>query len=940
MTPEGEPMEPSITASLLAGVLESAMDAIITVNQRQEIVLFNQAAEKMFGWLRQEVMGQPLEKLIPQRFRPGHAGYVKQFGVTSTTARGMGGAVIMIHGLRANGEEFPIDVSISQVETPGGQLFTAIVRDITDRQAAQAQLKLLETSISHLNDMVVITEAEPVGEPGPRIVFVNAAFERHTGYSREEVMGQSPRFLQGPLTQRAELDRMGVALRAWQPVRAELINYTKSGQAFWVELDIVPVADAKGWFTHWVSVQRDITARKRAEQALVDSEKRYATLFASAPVPMWVFDLASSKFLKVNQAAIEDYGYSESEFMAMTLSEIHAGAAPVCLPHDLAGDAQKRQGSHRHRRRDGSLFFVDVVARPVQFGGQPACFLVALDTTARVKAEAEVREHLFTLQRAADAAQAITLHRTLEGMTQELADQARGVIGAHQAVVSLAADGDWTHAIHALSLSSDYSRYRSRLPLAHGSSIYARGANRIRPVRLTQAEVEANPEWRLVGSPAGRNRMMRGWLAVPLTGRDGRHIGVLQLSGKYEGDFTQQDEYVATEMAQLSCIAVENTGLMQEISQLNTGLEKKVAERTAALERQEALFRALAEQAPQVIWTTDQNGDVTYLNHAWFELMGGKLQDWTATQWIAVLHPEDLPALKKNWTQARAGELPFSGIRRWLCQDGSVHTMAYRASPVRDEQGAVSFWVGIDADVTEFKLVEEALRRSNEELEAFSYSVSHDLRAPLSTINGFGSLLAKQLTGDGNEKVRHYLARIQHGVAQMGRLIEDLLSLARVTRTRLRYTQVDLSAMARHILAEWQVRQPARVVTTQVEAGLLAHADEALLRVVMENLLGNAWKFTGLQAEARISIGQQLDAAGQPVFFVRDNGAGFDMAHAEKLFLPFERLHAAPEFPGSGIGLATVSRIVGHHGGRLWADAAPGRGATFYFTFPRQALTA
>lgn len=940
MTPASRSMGPAITASLLAGVLESAMDAIITVDAQQKIILFNQSAEKMFGWPRQEVLQQPLDRLIPGRFRHTHAGQLDQFGLTGTTSRSMGSLTTVIYGLRANGQEFPIEVSISQVDTPEGKLCTAIVRDITELHASQAQLRLLESSIFQLNDMLVITEAEPVSEPGPRIVFVNAAFERHTGYRLEEVLGKSPRFLQGPLTQQDELDRIGAALRKWQPVRAELINYTKTGEAFWVELDIVPIADAKGWFTHWVSVQRDVTERKRAEQALVESERRYATLFASAPLPMWVFDRVGGRLLKVNQAAMDDYGYSEAEFMAMTLSDIHNGTQPACLAQDSIDAAQKRQGPYPHRRKDGSQFFVDVVARPIHFGGQPACFLVALDTSAQIKAEAEVREHLFTLQRAADAAQAITVHLTIDGMVQELADQARGVIGAHQAAVSLAMDGNWTQAVHALSLSGDYSAYRSELPLAHGSSIYTRGAHRTRPVRLTQDAVQAHPDWCQVGSPADRDRMMRGWLAVPLTGHDGRHIGVLQLSGKYAGDFTQQDEYVATEMAQLSCIALENARLMHEVSHLNTGLEKKVAERTAALAHQEALFRALAEQAPQIIWTTDPNGDVNYLNHAWFDLMGGTLQDWMGRQWIAALHPEDLAGLKQNWTLARAGNLPFAGIRRWLCRDGSVHTMAYRASPVLDAQGAVSFWVGIDADVTEFKLIEEALRRSNEELEAFSYSVSHDLRTPLSTINGFSSLLARQLTGDGNEKVRHYLARIQQGVAKMGGLIEDLLSLARVARTRLCYQQVDLSAMARRILDEWQVRQPERVVTTQVEDGLLAHGDEVLLRVVMENLLGNAWKFSVRQAEARISVGQALDAAGQPVFFVRDNGAGFDMANAEKLFLPFERLHTSSEFPGSGIGLATVSRVIGRHGGRLWADAAPGLGATFYFTLAWQALTA
>ena len=942
MTPEDPPLEAAITASLLAGVLESAMDAIITVNQQQKIVLFNRAAEKMFGWRRQDVMQQPLECLIPGRFRHAHMRQLEQFGATGATARGTRMSNVLVYGLRANGQEFPIDVSISQVDTPEGSLFTAMVRDISEQQAAQAQLKLLEASISHLNDMVVITEAEPVDQPGPRIVFVNAAFERHTGYSREEVMGRSPRFLQGPLTQRCELDRISAALRSSQPVQVELINYTKSGQPFWVEIDIVPIADAKGRFTHWVAVQRNITERKLAQQALVDSEQRYTALFASAPVPMWVLDRTGCKFLTVNQAAIEDYGYSAGEFLSMSLPDIHPDAERGCLPNCLADAAQNRQGACQHRRKDGSFFDADIVVRPIQYAGQAALFMVALDMTAQVKAEKDVREHLFTLQRAADAAQAITWHLTLEGMTQELAEQARGVIGAHQAVVSLATENDWTKGVHALSLSlsGEYAQYRALTPLTHGPGIYAADCRSNCPVRMTQTELQEHPDWCRVGSHDDRQRMLRGWLAVPLTGRDGQPIGLLQLSDKYEGEFSQQDEYVATELAQLASIAIVNVRLLQEVSQLNTGLEQKVAERTVALARQEALFRALAEQAPQVIWTMDPNGDVTYFNHAWFDLVGGRLQDWTGTQWFAAIHPEDLPDIKANWLLARTNQEPFSGFRRVLCQDGSVHTMAYRASPVRDEQGVPTFWVGIDADVTEIKLIEAALRLSNQELEAFSYSVSHDLRAPLNTIGGFGSLLAKKLAGDGNEKVRHYLTRIQQGVAQMGQLIEDLLSLSQVARTQVRSEQVDLSQMARSVLDEWRARQPEREVGVQIENNLQAYGDQPLLRVAMENLLGNAWKFSAQQAQARISVGQQLDVAGLPVFFVRDNGAGFDMAHAEKLFTPFQRLHEVSEFPGTGIGLATVSRVIRRHGGTLWAEAVPGLGATFFFTLPRSAFNA
>jgi PAS domain S-box-containing protein len=810
-----------------------------------------------------------------------------------------------------------------------------VLQDITEQHEAQEHLRLLESCVSRLNDIVLITEAEPIDAPGPRIVFVNDAFERRTGYTREEVLGQTPRLLQGPRTQRAELDRIRAALEKWQPVRAELINYTKSGEEFWLDLDIVPIADAKGWYTHWVAVERDITQRKRAEQALVDSEQRYAALFEMAPVPMWVFADATRRFLNVNKAAADSYGYSAAEFRAMTLFDIRPESEHARLERQLGEESPERKGTWRHRRKDGSIFSVHAVSRPIQYGGVPARFVVAMDITAQLKAERDVQEHLFTLQRAADAAQAITWHQTLEGTMREVAEQARGVIGAHQSSVSLTLGGDWKQAVNALSFSDKYARYRDQFEPPDGTGIYAMVCQNNRSMRMTQAELEAHPRWRGFGSYADKHPAMRGWLAVPLTGRDGRNIGLLQLSDKYEGEFTQQDEYVALELAQLASIAIENARLLEEVSQLNTGLEQKVAERTLALERQQALFRALAEQAPQVVWTINPNGAATYFNRAWFDLVGGKLEDWTGTRWFSVIHPEDLPDVKAKWEAARAAQSQYMGIRRVLALDGSSHTMSYRASPVLDEQGEVAFWVGIDADITEIKAIEAALRLSNHELEAFSYSVSHDLRSPLNTVDGFSRLLAKQLGADAGDRVTHYLSRIQAGVAQMGQLIEDLLSLAQVSRAPLSSKVVDLSALARSIADECQVRDPDRKAVVTIEPGLKAHGDDRLLRVVIENLLGNAWKFSSHEAVTEISVGHALDAAGQPEFFVRDNGAGFDMAYVDKLFNPFQRLHAASEFPGTGIGLATSSRVIKRHGGRLWAEAEPGKGATFFFTLPK-----
>lgn len=806
------------------------------------------------------------------------------------------------------------------------------LQDITGQHESREHLRLLESAIGRLNDIVLITEAEPVEEPGPRIVFVNDAFERHTGYTREEVMGRSPRFLQGPNTRRDELDRISAALKSWQPVRAQLINYTKAGQEFWVELDIVPIADAKGWFTHWVAVQRDITRRKEAEKALIDSEQRYAALFEVAPVPMWVYDVTTSKFLNVNRAAVEGYGYSAEEFLSMTIFDIRSEADHETLRKQLTEGLSR--STWEHHRKDGSVLQVNVVSTPIQYGGRNARFVVALDMTAQVNAERDVQEYLFTLQRAADAAQAITWHQTLDGMLQEVAGQARGVIGAHQAVVSLTLDNDWSQSIDTLSLSEKYAKYKDVRDPLYGSGVYAMVSENNRAVRMTQAELEAHPGWSHFGGDPDKQPVMRGWLAVPLTDRQGCNIGLLQLSDKYEGEFTLQDEYVAIELAQLASIAIENVRLLDQVNQLNAGLEHKVAERTLALARQEALFRALTEQAPQVIWTVDKDGEATYFNRAWFDLVGGQLEDWTGRQWTSVIHPEDLREVTRNWERAVATQSPYTGIRRLCGLDGSYHVMSYRASPVLDESGEVMFWIGIDADITEIKSIEAALRLSNQELEAFSYSVSHDLRAPLNTIDGFSRLLSKQISDEVGKKGLHYLSRIQAGVAQMGKLIEDLLSLAQVSRMQLKIESVDLSALSRRILDEWQARHPDRQVQVHIEPGLMAQGDARLVRVLMENLLANAWKFTSQRSEANIVVGQESDAAGLPAFFVRDDGAGFDMAYADKLFVPFQRLHTASEFPGTGVGLATVSRVVGRHGGKLWVEGSPGHGASFFFTLP------
>lgn len=278
-------------------------------------------------------------------------------------------------------------------------------------------------------------------------------------------------------------------------------------------------------------------------------------------------------------------------------------------------------------------------------------------------------------------------------------------------------------------------------------------------------------------------------------------------------------------------------------------------------------------------------------------------------------------------------------------------------TPVLDEAGAVRYIIHAVEDVTEIvrlekhsveqdrraglamkeehgRLVEavRALQASNEELEAFCYSVAHDLRAPLRGIQGFSQALLDDYSSVVDEKGQSYLTRVSTAALRMSQLIDDLLTLSRISRGSVARDTVDISALARAVAADVE-RHYGRQLQLNIRDGLTANADPRLLQIVFENLLGNAWKFTANVADPQLEVGAEREEEAT-TFFVRDNGAGFDEAYASKLFAPFQRMHSEKEFAGTGIGLATVQRIVRRHGGRVWAHAAVNRGATIYFSLP------
>ena len=659
-----------------------------------------------------------------------------------------------------------------------------------------------------------------------------------------------------------------------------------------------PVFDRLGCFVGYRGTARDITARKRDEELRRLSMQLLHDIVENIPTAVQLQSVKDNyRFVMWNKAAQALYGITRQEAIGQTVHDLWPAAAAERMHADdralvALGGAQNQADRPTLTRGRG---VIRVHLRKVLLfdaAGEVSHLLVVTDDiTDRLQAETRLRES----------------EARFRGLT------------------ALSSDWYW-----------EQDKELRFIAMAGGDARHAYVAS---------------------SSNLGKTRWEIKGLQAEKSARE-HHCQQLERHETFHNfEYQRYDDN-----EQLVTVSVSGEPIFDAAGQFAgyRGVGSDVTERRrteATLHASEARFRTVVAALAEGVVLRDRDANIVDCNLSAERLVGKSLAEMKGKRYFdaawklsredgTLLTEEERPA-----TVALRTGLPRHDVLRYERPDGRVFWVLTNVQPLfNDPQGALSGFVTTITDITELKRSEQeiirlnvdlegrVLRRTaqleaaNKELEAFSYSVAHDLRSPLNAIDGFSALLQKALAAGISERGAHYLSRIRAGVKQMGELTDALLTLAQISRTPLKNEQVDLSSIALCILGGLQERDPARVAQLTVQPGLTVQGDCALLRQVLENLLANAWKFTSRQPSCQILVGRETAPDGQLVYFVKDNGAGFDMSYADKLFGTFQRLHSPGEFAGTGIGLATVQRIIARHDGKIWAEATPELGASFYFT--------
>lgn len=800
---------------------------------------------------------------------------------------------------RSGDTEDALEFFSERVEVPDQVMLDTLdvisreVGQFMDRAEAQQASTYLERERRHLLDMLELQlEHMPVAcvlqDQDFLVVYCNPAAERIFGYSSDELRGRDIVTLIVPESLRGEVPARRQRLRAGDmAVTGSSENMRKDGRRIICEWSNTPLTDEAGMFAGVLVTAQDVTERMKMVEALEASEERYRRIFAATPLPMWVSEAHTPKFLAVNDAAVEKYGYTREEFQGMSAIDLQVEEDRGLVMQQLLGrdPTLPAHFERRHVTKGGQIITVEITAQPFQYGGQPARLILAMDVTDRRRVQQALEE-----------------------------SEAR------------------YRQIFALTPLPMYLRHEDELHFidVNDACLAMYGYTREQMLEMTLLDIQ---------TPAGRE--------LYLGNMDARPKGIVEQLQKQH--MRSNGEVIDVEIYSYPTTLAGDKVRLVLLRDMTDQIRME-----RLLRDNESRLRAIADNVPAVIAFFDDKQQLQYSNIAfdrWFgaarlDVHRGVLRvEQDVSQYGEMLEPLLLRALcgdevvtERTLDTQTGPRVARLTLIPHVADDGGVagvHLMGYDLTDFRHAEAEVRH---LNAELEQ--RVEQrtrALAAANRELESFSYSVSHDLRAPLRTIDGFSQILLDEYAAKLDATGRSYLDRVRAGSQRMAKLIDDLLELARVTRRDPQIRACDLTALALDITAELSAADPGREISIKVAPDMVVAADTGLLRIALDNLLRNAWKFTSLKSGAIIEVGC-VESADSRTYFVRDNGVGFDMAYVNKLFGAFQRLHSESEFQGTGIGLALVQRVIRRHGGQVWAEAEPDLGATFYFTLPLQSV--